>query len=80
MQTPGNELFVKRAHEIVTELVDYYATFLDVMNFSDAAFRLLQDMSKTIVSFKVRFAWKSVRYESAGPLLATHPSDHSFTI
>jgi len=39
MQTPGNELFVKRAHEIVTELVDYYATFLDVMNFSDAAFR-----------------------------------------
>lgn len=49
----GNDLFNKRAQEIETELQDVYLTYLDVMNFNDAAWKLLPDMAKSIVNFKL---------------------------
>ena len=55
-QTPGQELFQKRATEFATVLRDFYLTFLDLINFTDEAWKALTDISKNFTEFTVRHA------------------------
>eukprot|EP01006_Ploeotia_vitrea_P037978 TRINITY_DN66191_c5_g3_i2.p1 TRINITY_DN66191_c5_g3~~TRINITY_DN66191_c5_g3_i2.p1 ORF type:complete len:1186 (+),score=697.15 TRINITY_DN66191_c5_g3_i2:131-3688(+) len=48
----GYEVFAKRAANICSELQDYYLTFIDAMQCHDATWKLLLDVSKSIVEFK----------------------------
>eukprot|EP00164_Ancoracysta_twista_P002075 GFYU01002736.1.p1 GENE.GFYU01002736.1~~GFYU01002736.1.p1 ORF type:complete len:1155 (-),score=375.87 GFYU01002736.1:160-3624(-) len=49
----GYQDFMTRADEFRQELANYYYAFLDVLDFKEATSSLLEDMSKTIIGFKL---------------------------
>jgi hypothetical protein len=50
----GADIFKKRAPEVTAALADYYCTFVEVLNFSDEAWRLLTELAGAIQEFRVR--------------------------
>eukprot|EP00033_Pygsuia_biforma_P000857 GCRY01000996.1.p1 GENE.GCRY01000996.1~~GCRY01000996.1.p1 ORF type:complete len:1147 (-),score=394.86 GCRY01000996.1:283-3723(-) len=51
-KVPGYDLFKKSLKEIGEQTEICYATFLDVLDFKDAAFHFLADINSTVVSLK----------------------------
>jgi len=49
----GTDVFKKRAPEVVAALSDYYATFLDLIDFQEEAWRVLQEIASNLQEFKL---------------------------
>jgi hypothetical protein len=50
----GADVFKQRAPEITAALQDFYYTFLEVLNITEEAWKLLTELASSVQEFKVR--------------------------